>query len=251
MPLKLAPVVLLALGYADLHSYYSLFGIQIYNYVDSFELFFQFAPALYQFALIIVGAVAVILVDQFRKLTDAALGFASGSNSERSRNPKHARFFFVSLVTMLITGAVSTLAIIFPFSEATRTFPQRISEITLISFFSIVLALSFMTVLIAAPDSKRSTRRVFTVLLFFVVSLGYVLSRNKIRAMNIYAANPKYTVTMMVDNEAYITDRDSLVFIGATRNYTFVLQRRDSAVVVFDNADLSRVTMRDQRPNGL
>ncbi|MEQ9377923.1 MAG: hypothetical protein RIG68_22235 [Imperialibacter sp.] len=250
--LKIAPALLIVIGYFDLHSYYNEFGITIYNYIDSFELLLRFTPFLYTLIVVFLGAIFTWLYYTFRTIADEPLGFSNSKRTVGVRNKKRVRLYFISLMTLVLTGILSVVGVVFQINNAATTYPSRVPELALSGYFILISFFVLMIVVVAADGTVYEKLRNWFVFVFlFTMAIGYVLAKNKISANNVINGKPRYTVEFKVDEETIKSDTTTLLFIGNVRNHTFLLDRKNDQVLIYRNSEIKLFTLKELRKEQL
>jgi hypothetical protein len=205
--IPLGTIILITLGYFNLYSYYSFFGIDITSYLDPSEIIFAFSSVLIRLiylTLIVCILYAITLV----------------SKDELAARPTR--------IVGKIAKVFSLLALpIFFIAVSMLIFLKEV----LVDFKGIYLLGTF--ILLSWMILYRSTithfrNRLLTVAVLVIV---YIQMSNKLKFRNIMDGQVD-RMTIQLANETILTSAD-LWYVGATRNYLFCYDRSNKITKVY------------------
>lgn len=257
--IKYIPIILVVIGYVNLHSFYVNFGINIYNYIDSLELILSFSPILYELSFVAFSSILGLSIGAIFRKSEASTDQLIETNKikiiDREFISKaHWTEYIYELFTAITKRGHLYLIVIWSvafFFVLYNYEPEKlvnISEAMLGSIYFLFLFMFLSTWIsleshFSFKDINHIT--VFTLILSFTLTM-YVFAYNKIKAKNILLGNPKYELTFDTGDKMIKTD-STMIYIGSTREYQFIYDKEKKSVTILNNSDLKQVTLKQLR----
>jgi hypothetical protein len=259
--IKYIPIILIVIGYVNLHSFYISFGVNIYNYIDSLELILSFAPILYELSFMALSTILGLSLNAiFRKseTTDNKNTSSEGSKIKiidrdfisKAHWTEYLYELFSAITKrghlyLIVLWSIAIFFIMYNYEPERLT---NISESMLAAIYFLFLFMFLNTwISIEMHFGLKDINRVMVLILIVSFTLTvYVISFNKIKAKNIMLGNPKYEMIMDTADGEIKTD-STTHFIGSTREYQFLYDRINKKVIIFNGSNIKRLTVTQVR----
>jgi len=221
--LPIATLLIICLGYFNIHTYYHFFGIKIYNYLDVSEIIFSFVSILDEIFMTLLGVIGAIIVLIVAK--DVREGYISEIRS--AGNWINKAILYTYAVIMLVSIVYSILKSYF--YEATGL--EKI-ERWIINFLSLNMDSVFLILFVVLPaiiiyflyvevNADKSLVRISITASLLVAFFAYIYVRNYVFSFQIKRGIPYNQVELICLNGKQVKSNKMWLFIGATKNYYF------------------------------
>jgi len=211
--ISILALIMIILSYLQLHFYYSLFDINIYNYVAASEIIFGFANLWKESLLIIVYFIAFHTTFGFIKIKHPTEPVA-GAYSKRNVIAITQQCIFLSVLILFLYAIIEN------------------SAVSVVLWYQIVILIGFaipvygiVTVLYLSSFFFKFRVRMVTIPLTFVAVLITAFLMNSLENIVSYKliikGFAKYSINLTLSDGTEIKTSARMVFIGSTSNYLF------------------------------
>lgn len=258
--LKYIPLILVIIGYVNLHSFYISFGINIYNYIDSLELILSFSPILYELSFMALSTILGLSLSAIFRKSESNEKSETSDNSKikiidrdfisKAHWTEYLNELFSAITKrghlyLIVLWSIAFFYILYNYE------PEKLANISEAMLGAIYFLFLFMFlntwISLESHFGLKNVNRVMVLVLIVSFTLTvYVISYNKIKAKNIILGNPKYEVVIETNEKTIRTD-STTHFIGSTREYQFLYDRQNEIVVVVGNSGIKQLTVKQLR----
>lgn len=225
--LKLTPIIVIlfiCLGYFHLSSYYSLFGIDILNYIGNTELLLSFLPLFKSFVIPVIVITYLMYV-----LTNAKSKKDQKTDLPKTKIKRILRFFKVHILTVFVLLILCVLFMIL--NEMGRVYVGK-SWAGFIILTSVSLG-AFLSYGKMELDEKKSLVFIVCTLVLFMAPYVYNMSNY----MGIVEKERYKEVTFDYLGES-ISTNDTLFYVGQTQSVLFIHDKKNRRNLVFELSEI-------------
>ncbi|HEU5292484.1 MAG TPA: hypothetical protein VFU05_17675 [Cyclobacteriaceae bacterium] len=249
-----ATIGIVILSFLNLHFFYSGFGIQIYNYLDVSEIIFSLTAFFASLFSLLYFVVFLYLFIRQKSKNESEQDTVETENKAllyfRNHKLRYLRFLhklfdgltpYILLTTILVALFSLYLAGSFPQSELLKSS----MEYEFHSFLFIILLSGYITLLSIWIGKRTSVDKkdgYLFISALLINTLLFLMIRNSKSSELIMAGHPKYSVEMTTNHKRYSTN-DSLVFIGNTKNYYFLYNRKSKESFIIPSNSILETKM--------
>jgi len=257
---------LVFVGYMNLHFFYVLFDIPIYNYISLTEILTLFLPILAEFVLVAIPVAFILFISVRLERKKSKKSPDDKNNIDSVESNKLFEFgkivlehegirriylLFVEVLkalTFLFLAVMLMFFLLIPFiifiNYYTYLFPYRggddITIVYIIWGFPYLLGSLFLGGLIKRFNSKYDLNikfgiaQVYYQFIFFTI---LIISIRVYEAESILKSKPFYNVSFRYDGEKVATD-SSTVFLGQTHDYIFLRNLKSNKNIIYNRSQL-------------
>lgn len=225
--LKVIPLLSItgvAFALLDKYFYYSNFGIDILGYLMTSE--------------ILLSLPSVVL-----PITMVVFPFLLGFYLPQKESPKqnvqkvifklfNHKYLLPTLVMFFLIGFVGIYIV------ADRT--DSLSPFQFTSFFLISLYVIWNWLI------KPSYPKKVVYLFVFILSIVYLLIKNKLSAHNIYKGHAKYEINLVVGGKSFKSD-SILLYLGSTANYYYFWNQNEKSAKIISKSNVTEANLKKLR----
>lgn len=257
--LPIISIAVIAISFLNLAFFYTQFGVPIQNYVEVSEIIFSlttfFSSALY-FAILLTF-VSVIAVLRSKKSTSQEVIESNSSEIPASyRTSEHRAvrlFYYIFSEKVVAILFITFIAAGFWDGLSDAMTDERLRESVIwfdILGFMFVLVASTIPTLLSTPGREiKATNQPGIILLLSVIILSilFLNLRNRRRAELIISGNPKYSAKITLTDDRVYNSSDTLLYVGATKNYTFFYCTRNKSTFTISSNNIRTTELKKLR----
>lgn len=229
--IKLLPIIIpfvIYAAYLHLHFFYDYFGIDIKQWVDIDELLILFFSDLGDYGkhitIILIGTYAILRLNEYFLIK-------RDERMIRSRRRKIDIFKNVALVLVL---AYLMYAIIFQIEK--EEYEQHLNTILASVVLFPLIAIIWFKEGIEDFLALSLTKYYVLVFIFTITLLTHSLV-NAAKKIKHFSTSKNYTTVYLTETECL----DSLIYLGKTRNYYFLLNKKHHSSIVLDKDRIKNI----------
>ena len=228
--------MLIFIGYFNIDSYYNLFGINIYPYLDISEVLFNVLTGVNYFILlgviiILTFTVPSIFINNSNKIKDI---------SEKIEQKKVYKVIYsiVLILFSLVSIFYNTWRLIIDLYETNNwiIFIAIFPLISIFLFYLIIKKISISSNWSKATLKNRIEQIITIVIIMCFYSYFIAYSNYKLTIINV---NPDYIIFDY--NNTKLESSESFVFVGSTKNYIFMHDTKSKLNYIYERDEVSNL----------
>lgn len=219
-------IILIFIGYWNLHSYYMFFGVNIYNYVTTTEILLSFIPIILKLIIILVG---LILIYYMFQGIDNLMNLLPGQKKYEKKKEEEKKLPISERYEILKRtykgGIIMRISILIIFTIAwwdliTLNYPKHYFTIFYILLSCQVAKDTFLEYNVIYKHrfiNMKNYRIGHTILVVFLF-LYILFYENYTEAKLVLNCKPNYEFSFNIDSTVFHSD-STLVYVGETQSY--------------------------------
>ncbi|MCD9019153.1 hypothetical protein [Parachryseolinea silvisoli] len=216
--ISLFTTIIILISYIKIYFYFGLYGINVNNYLDVSEIILAFGPTVKELFILMLLYIGIYRLFEFVKIKEG--------RPETSARKRLSIFMILIIVGFGILAYYKIPDLIMTFISDITAYATGLVILQIvtvgIAFAVTLFVVSFLYIHVMATfSSGRLVTMASTGAALLVSFLFVILYENQISYGLNNAGRPKYSVTLMLNNQESIMSSNSLTYIGGTVNYYF------------------------------
>gem|GEM_PF-6909963 len=252
-------VILIFLGYWDLHFYFMYFDIPIYDFVSTGEIILSFLPkATYIFLYTIIVVLSLIISRSSGLTTEPYLRnsydilFKSGKDRHAGVSVTKKIFSAFDLFVKVLSVIMILYFTIYAITEWSRSgdsvFTYRVPYVVLITIWSFLL-MQFIDYVIEKKypvKDELNIHNILLVIMLLITYLAFITFSDFSRAVQTLKGFPVYNIEFTYRDKQITSGKDT-VFIGQTNNYFFLRDNLQGINLIYRKSELNEIKLRENK----